>query len=166
MLSDVELYTRLAALETRLSSMEQIMIRLYNTIMELLSHIRQHPHRAIAWIRIQAFCWYPRLFLTLFYLFPWIFWILQLSLFFAWVALVHVVLSFVFYFLALKAVSVLGTCVYVLWLEQLSCKPFLLMVYIFFVHRPLLHRLDENPWLRRPPLCFVTLPKKRDRRLV
>ena len=48
MISDVELYTRIAALETRLSSIEQIMIRLYNSVMELVAHIRQHPHRAIA----------------------------------------------------------------------------------------------------------------------
>ena len=48
MISDVELYTRIAALETRLSSVEQIMIRLYNTVMKLLAHVRQNPHRVIA----------------------------------------------------------------------------------------------------------------------
>ena len=49
MISDVELYTRLAALETRLSSIEQIMIWMYNSVMELVAHLRQHPHRVIAY---------------------------------------------------------------------------------------------------------------------
>ena len=39
MVTDIELYTRLVAMEQRLSSLEQLLIRLYNVVADLANRI-------------------------------------------------------------------------------------------------------------------------------
>ena len=48
MISDVEMYTRISAIETRMSTLGQLILRLYNVIMDLVTHIRRHSHQVIA----------------------------------------------------------------------------------------------------------------------
>ena len=47
MVTDIELYTRLAAMEQRLSSLEQILIRLYNVVTDLANRILQAQRASI-----------------------------------------------------------------------------------------------------------------------
>ena len=47
MVTDIELYTRLVAVEQRLSSLEQLLIRLYNVVTELATRILQAQRASI-----------------------------------------------------------------------------------------------------------------------